>query len=101
MRKIKGYTVLADDGVRLLGTLDLIVMLEKSVKDKSRAKRNIRTDKKMIKWLKSMVRNYGIAVNPYKNAVLRQYNIANGREENAVAILDKLRRDKVDTNEKS
>ena len=76
---IKGYEVLEDDGERLLGTVDLIVDLQSRLKGKAR--RNKRSDKLMIKWLKSHLRSYGIAPNPFKNAVLKQYNIANGREK--------------------
>lgn len=88
---IKGYKVEEDDGKRLLGTLDLIVELEKMAKDKSRKRRNRKTSRLMAKWLRSLVRSYGIAIDPFKNAVLYQYNVANHREEDAKAELKKLR----------
>jgi hypothetical protein len=89
--RIKGYKVAKDDGVRLLGTLDLIIELEKDAKDKSRARRNRKTSKLMAKWLRSLVRSYGIALDPFKNAVLYHYNVVRYREEDCCAELKKIR----------
>jgi hypothetical protein len=89
--RIKGYKVAKDDGVRLLGTLDLIIELEKDAKDKSRARRNRKTSKLMAKWLRSTVRSYGIALDPFKNAVLYHYNVVRNREEDCCAELKKIR----------
>ena len=91
MKTIKGYKVEDDDGIRLLNTLDLIELEQRRSKDKSRARRHRKTSKLMVKWLKSHLQDYGIMSNPYKNAVLRQYNIANGREEDAIVQLKLLR----------
>jgi hypothetical protein len=89
--RIKGYKVAKDDGVRLLGTLDLIIELEKDAKDKSRARRNRKTSRLMAKWLRSLVRSYGIALDPFKNAVLYHYNVVRLREEDCCAELKKIR----------
>jgi hypothetical protein len=88
---IKGYKVAKDDGVRLLGTLDLIVELEKDARDKNRSRRNRKTSRLMAKWLRSTVRSYGIALDPFKNAVLYHYNVVRHREEDCCAELKKLR----------
>lgn len=90
---IKGYEVEEDDGKRLLGTLDLIVELEKMAKDRSRKRRNRKTSRLMVKWLRSLVRSYGIAIDPFKNAVLYHYNVAKHREEDVKASHEELKKD--------
>lgn len=75
------YKVPEDDGKRLLGTLDLIAMERERLKEKGRARRHKRVSRTMIKWLKAHIEDYGIQMDPFKNAVLQHWNIANGREK--------------------
>ena len=80
------YEVPADDGIRQLTSLDLIVQLEKELKEKQERRHRLRR-KALIKYLMSNLQTYGIMIDPFKNAILDQYNKAKHREEpNSQAI---------------
>ena len=71
-----------DDGVRLLGTSDLIFWLKHRIKHKYYfSKKNKKRDKKLLKWLQSLKSSYGWTADPFKNAILKQFNLAQGREK--------------------
>jgi len=71
-----------DDGVRLLGTSDLICWLKYRIKHNYYfSKKNKMRDKKLLKWLQSLKSSYGWTVDPFKNAILKQFNLAQGREK--------------------
>ena len=74
------YEVKPDDGIRELGTLDLIVQLEKELKQKQERRHRLRR-KALIKYLMSNIQSYGIMPDPFKNAILERYNQVKHRKE--------------------
>lgn len=74
------YEVPADDGVRSLTTLDLIVELEEELKQKQE-RRHRKRRKALIKYLMSNLQTYGIMIDPFKNAILDRYNKVRKRND--------------------
>ena len=88
-----------DDGIRLLNVEDLIETQEKVVEDETIDERDRETSRLMVEWLKSDLDDFGVMMNPYKRAVLRQYNILMGREEDPRIALKLLREKNIEKKE--